>query len=185
MRKTYSVDGFQDGGSTCQAMWVASSGLWRTASKDTEISGPQLQGTESCPNRVHLEEDPNLHLRLEPGWHPGFSLVRFAAQLPIFLRYRIANDLSGCCFTFAKFVCLLCNNRKLIQGGHIIQNRKSIYIINCTLQSNLELYSVAVCHCILGYFNNLIIFNIENNEFLTVILCASAILPPTQAPLSV
>lgn len=95
---------------------------------------------------------------------------------PIFLRYRLVNNLSGCCFTFAKFVCLLCNNRKLIQGRYIIQNRKSIYIINCTLQSNLELYSAAVCHYILGNFNNLITFNIENGQFLTVTLCASAIL---------
>lgn len=75
IKKTYSLDGFKDGGSTCQGMWVASSGLWRTASKDTEISGPQLQGTESCRNPVHLEEDPNLHLRMEPRRHPGFSLV--------------------------------------------------------------------------------------------------------------
>lgn len=98
-------------------------------------------------------------------------------SMPIFLRYRLVNNLSGCCFTFAKFVCLLCNNRKLIQGRYIIQNRKSIYIINCNLQSNLELYSAAVCHYILGYFNNLITFSIENGQFLAVILCASAILP--------
>lgn len=89
---------------------------------------------------------------------------------------QTCEGLSGCCFTFAIFVCLLCNNRKWIQGRDIIQNRKSIYFRNCTLQSNLELYSAAVCH-ILGYFNSLITFNIENDQFLTVILCAPAILP--------